>query len=170
MKIEESENASSHQESNPGPLAWAASALPLSHDSQTTTNPHNPLYVLHRWYWMLQSHTWQPQSVAARYVTSAAGGYFCLTTSKFLWVFVEKWEDRNVMFIPSRERLAMRLHRGRSRDWRREGGQRVEIGGHVYSAQLAVDVVHCIAGGLGSCSPRNILNLWECFWGHQRPP
>ena len=36
------------------PLAWAASALPLSYDSQTTTNLHNPLYVLHRWYWMLQ--------------------------------------------------------------------------------------------------------------------
>ena len=29
------------------PLAWVASALPLSHDSRTTTNPHNPLYVLH---------------------------------------------------------------------------------------------------------------------------
>ena len=24
--------------------------LSQSHDSQTTTNPHNPLYVLHRWY------------------------------------------------------------------------------------------------------------------------
>ena len=45
------------------PLAWAASALPLSHDSQTTTNPHNPLYILHRWYWMPQSHTWQPLSM-----------------------------------------------------------------------------------------------------------
>ena len=45
------------QESNPGhtPLAWAASALPLSHDSQTTTNPHNPL--LH----VLTAHTqWLP--------------------------------------------------------------------------------------------------------------
>ena len=31
------------------PLAWAASALPLTHDSRTTTNPHNPLYVLHKW-------------------------------------------------------------------------------------------------------------------------
>ena len=41
------------------PLAWAASALPLSHDSWTTTNPHNPLYILHGWYWMPQSHTWQ---------------------------------------------------------------------------------------------------------------
>ena len=41
-------------------LAWAASALPLSHDNRTTTNPHNPLYVLHRWYWMPQLHTWQP--------------------------------------------------------------------------------------------------------------
>ena len=27
------------------PLAWAASALPLSHNSWITTNPHNPLYV-----------------------------------------------------------------------------------------------------------------------------
>ena len=45
------------------PLVWAASALPLSHNSRTTTNPHNPLYVLHRWYWMPQSYTWQPLSM-----------------------------------------------------------------------------------------------------------
>ena len=42
------------------PLGWAPSVLPLSHNSRTTTSPHNPLYVLHRWYWMPQSHTWQP--------------------------------------------------------------------------------------------------------------
>ena len=36
-KIEESEKAGSHRESNPGHLACAASALPLT---------HNPLYVL----------------------------------------------------------------------------------------------------------------------------
>ena len=28
------------------PLAWVASALPLSHDSRMTTNPHYPLCVL----------------------------------------------------------------------------------------------------------------------------
>ena len=27
------------------PLAWAASALPLSHDNRTTTSPHNPAQV-----------------------------------------------------------------------------------------------------------------------------
>ena len=27
-------------------------SLPLSYDNQTTTSPQNPLYVLHRWYWM----------------------------------------------------------------------------------------------------------------------
>ena len=48
-KIEESEKAGSRQESNPGHLACAASALPLSYDNRTTTSPHNPLYVLHRW-------------------------------------------------------------------------------------------------------------------------
>ena len=40
-----------------------ASALPLSHDSWTTTYPHITLYVLHRWFWMPQSHTWQPLSM-----------------------------------------------------------------------------------------------------------
>ena len=45
------------------PLAWAASALPLSYGNWTTTNPHNPLYVLHRWHRMPQSHTWQPLSM-----------------------------------------------------------------------------------------------------------
>ena len=50
-KIEGSEKAGSHRESNPlGHLACAASALPLSYDNRTTTSPHNPLYVLHRWY------------------------------------------------------------------------------------------------------------------------
>jgi len=44
-------------------LAWAASALPLSHNSWTTTSPYNPLYVQHKWYWMPQSHTWQPLSM-----------------------------------------------------------------------------------------------------------
>ena len=48
-KIEESEKAGSRRESNPGHLACAASALPLSYDNRTTTSPHNPLYVLHRW-------------------------------------------------------------------------------------------------------------------------
>ena len=33
------------------------------YNNQTTTNPHNPLCVLHRWYWMSQSHTWQPLSL-----------------------------------------------------------------------------------------------------------
>ena len=45
-KTEESEKASSCQELDPGHL-WLeppCSALPLSHDSWTTTNPHNPLF------------------------------------------------------------------------------------------------------------------------------
>lgn len=40
-------------------LAWATSVL-LSYDHWITTNPHNPLYVLDRWYWMLQSHASTP--------------------------------------------------------------------------------------------------------------
>ena len=36
------------------------------HNSRTTTSPHNPLYVLHRWYWMPQSHTWQPLSMCCQ--------------------------------------------------------------------------------------------------------
>ena len=38
--------------SSPGFLTWAAIGLPLSYNNQTSTGPHNPLYVLHRWYWM----------------------------------------------------------------------------------------------------------------------
>ena len=33
-------------------LVWATSVLPLSHDSQTTTNPHTYNYVLHRRYYV----------------------------------------------------------------------------------------------------------------------
>ena len=47
-KIEESEKAGSHQELNPGHLACAANALPLSYDNWTTTIAHNPLCILHR--------------------------------------------------------------------------------------------------------------------------
>ena len=47
-KIVESNKAGSHWESEPGHLACAASALPLSYDNWTTTSPHNPLDTLHR--------------------------------------------------------------------------------------------------------------------------
>ena len=50
-EIEENEKASSCQELNTGHPTCAPRALPLSYNSQTTTNPHNPLYVLHRWCW-----------------------------------------------------------------------------------------------------------------------
>ena len=40
--IEESEKAGSRRESNPGNLACAASALPLSYDNRTTTSPVEP--------------------------------------------------------------------------------------------------------------------------------
>ena len=51
MKIDESEKASSHRESNPGHLWLKPPVLchVLSHNSRTTTSPHNPLYVLHKW-------------------------------------------------------------------------------------------------------------------------
>ena len=41
VKIEKSEKVGSCWELNPGHLACAASALPLSYDNQTTTDPHN---------------------------------------------------------------------------------------------------------------------------------
>ena len=47
-EIEETEKTGIHRESNSG---HHASALPLSYDKQTTTSPHNPLFVLHRWCW-----------------------------------------------------------------------------------------------------------------------
>ena len=49
-KIAGSEKAGSCWESNPGHLAYAASALPLSYNNRTTTSSHNPLYILYRWY------------------------------------------------------------------------------------------------------------------------
>ena len=42
-KIEESEKADSHWESNPGHLVCAISVLPLSYDTRATTSTHNPL-------------------------------------------------------------------------------------------------------------------------------
>ena len=53
-QIEESESAGSHHKLNQGHLwleppvfcHWAI------YNSRTTTNPHNPLHVLHRWYWI----------------------------------------------------------------------------------------------------------------------
>ena len=63
VKIEESKKASSCRESNPGHLACAPSSLPLNYDNWTTISHHNPLYILHRWYWMPQLHTWMPLSM-----------------------------------------------------------------------------------------------------------
>ena len=64
VRIEESEKGQQPPGVKPRtPLAWATSALPLNYGNQTTTNPQNPLYILHRWYWMPQSHTWQPLSM-----------------------------------------------------------------------------------------------------------
>ena len=63
-KIEESEKAGSRRESNPGHLACAASALPLSYDNRTTTSPHNPLYVPAQvGLKCLSCNTWQPLSM-----------------------------------------------------------------------------------------------------------
>ena len=45
--------ANSHQECNPGHLAWAISAPPLSCDNQTITTPSESSIILHRWYLML---------------------------------------------------------------------------------------------------------------------
>ena len=68
-------------------LAGATSALPLSHDSRTTTNPHNPLYVLHMWYWMPQSHTWQPLSISgvarAQPMPGHSMGTLCLRAASY---------------------------------------------------------------------------------------
>ena len=50
VKLEDSEKADSHQETNQGHLAFAASALSLRYDNRTTTIPHNSQYILHRWH------------------------------------------------------------------------------------------------------------------------
>ena len=63
-KIEESEKAGSRRESNPGHLACAASALPLSYDNRTTTSPHNPLLCTAQvGLKCLSCNTWQPLSM-----------------------------------------------------------------------------------------------------------
>ena len=49
VKIEESEKAGGFRSRTQDTLAWAASDLLLSYGNRTTTNPHNPLYVLHKW-------------------------------------------------------------------------------------------------------------------------
>ena len=56
-KKEENEKAGSHRESNPGHPGFSrqcsATELRLhSYSNWTATSPHNPLYVLHRWYWI----------------------------------------------------------------------------------------------------------------------
>ena len=37
---------------------WGWRLIVYNYDSWTATNPHNPLYVLHRWYWIPQLYTW----------------------------------------------------------------------------------------------------------------
>ena len=65
-EIEENEKAISCQELNPGHPTCAPRALPLSYNSQTTTNPHNSLYMhCTGGTEMPQLHTWCPLSVRA---------------------------------------------------------------------------------------------------------
>ena len=93
MRIKESEKASSPRESNPGHLACATNALPLSYDNWTTTSPQNPLYVLHRWYCMPWLHTWQPLSICA--VRTQLGENTCWV-SKCIGHLVSSWKWRYV--------------------------------------------------------------------------
>ena len=60
------------------PLAWAASDLPLSNDSQTTTNPHNP--SMSWWFWrhILSGCNWSIQ-------------YHLCRTCRGLWGLVVVW-------------------------------------------------------------------------------
>ena len=63
-KIEESEKAGSRRESNPGHL-WLEPPV-LCHWATTAGQPPTPtilLCILHRWYWMPQSHIRQPLSM-----------------------------------------------------------------------------------------------------------
>ena len=102
------------------PLAWATSALPLSHNSRTTTSPHNPLlYVLHILSgcqvcdWGIQYHLWLSSccgSVAEHWrlkpevswvrLPLTAGFltflYFRLITSKFIYgtFYMHSWKRR----------------------------------------------------------------------------
>ena len=55
VKIEKSEKAGSRRESNPGHLAWAASALILSYNDQTTTNLHTNESLFVNWFFTSQA-------------------------------------------------------------------------------------------------------------------
>ena len=57
-KNREQKAAGSHQKPNPRPES-SCNVLLLSYNNQTATSPPNPLYLPHRWYRILQSHTWQ---------------------------------------------------------------------------------------------------------------
>ena len=95
----------------------AISALPLSNDSRRTTDPHNPLCVLHSWYWMPQLHTfwvvfslwenhsaWLKPEVSWRVQLPATASffpffYFCLITSKFIYFQCEAWCSQHLEFM-----------------------------------------------------------------------
>ena len=107
-KIEKSTNAGSHRELNPGHLACAASALPLSYDSWTTTSSHNPLYVLHRWDWNVSvAHlaagviAWSPIAwmLSGHELTRNFGHWTISKTiaMKLLWYFL-KWLIDGIKF------------------------------------------------------------------------
>ena len=72
------------RESNPGHL-WVEPSV-LCHWVTTPGQPPTltiPLYVLHRWYWMPQLHTWQPLSMCRQYVPAAT--QHMAHKSKFLY-------------------------------------------------------------------------------------
>ena len=84
-KIEESEKASSCWELNPGHLRLKpASALPLSHNSPTTTNPHNPPCVRLRYSIPPVQHT---ECFTLFYILIRHIPYTQYLGGEWLWVF-----------------------------------------------------------------------------------
>ena len=81
------------------PLAWAASALPLSHNSRTTTNPHNPLCILPdvwlrhfsticaAWGKMLSVLVWSIEIVYVLMSNSVSGRNFHDITTHFICLY-----------------------------------------------------------------------------------
>ena len=106
-KIEESEKAgdTGSRTQDTYDLSRQCSATEPQQPDSEKWKPRKPLYVLHRWYWILQLHIWQPHAakcaclpsvqlrdsvlvVQARGVLGSTPGllYFRLITSKFIYV------------------------------------------------------------------------------------
>ncbi len=72
-----------HRESNPGPLVWRTSALPLRYDKQPAKKHYNSVFILLRGTAMLQSRSQQSNEISLFFKDSYSLNFYSSNLSLY---------------------------------------------------------------------------------------